>query len=149
MGEKSKDSYIAQAKKAALEGIELQRLRLVAFRFAIRGIQDHRSQPERYCRAIETLLLAIYEDLAKDQERCMMWGLMTQDESERKEVAATVYQKFLSDGKEIMSFLEPSRRVPGRYMTSDHDAFRKELDALGRELGLKIPDGDEDPGHDG
>ena len=143
MGGKPRPKYINEAFDSALTAVQLCEWRILGLRFATRGVQERKRFMNPGSAAdndFQALYSALYADLNEAYRRLLMWAHMTPDARRTKKAAKMAYDHYLREGMEIMGYLHPSGMPPGRYLASDKDAFRAELDEAAERMGLDLPE---------
>ena len=127
-------SKINEAAAAALAGVKLAEARCNALAFAFEGIRGRSewSTDADTTKEFNALWNALHRERIAAYERLFMWALFN-DETRHK-AAELALARFLSNKSSVIGYLYPDGAIPGRWASSEEDAFRTELNDLSTKL---------------
>lgn len=117
---------VNEAVKAALAHVEIAKSRCEAFMYALRGLEEY--QRSGISQAVTAMHTMLYQNLNRAYETLFMWGLFSDEaRAAGKKIAL---EKFLSEGKAIMQYLDNEGQAPGQWLTATEKEFRDDIKSL-------------------
>lgn len=123
---------IPQAAHNALQTVLYRESQLETFSILMRPfVQEYTVQQSpdstEFFRAVNFIYMKLNASLNEAYRNLLVW-LHISPESLPEEARVAVVNRFTGSNREIMSSLINNLALPGKYLASDHDEFRKELD---------------------
>ncbi len=135
-------SKVNQAHAQALARVELAKMRIAAFSFAVKGLRNKQRflKDPNLDAEFNAVHRYLYQDLNDAFRDSLMWGAFNPRSPLAKEGVRQALKHYAKEGMELMSWLDLDRLPPVEYLSKDLDQFRGELDGIMAEHGL-APDG--------
>ena len=135
---------VDKAVKVAFAAVKDAEIRILALEYACRELRRESHYFGEALKDYSALHSTLYKRLNDAWSNLMMWTVVNPQDTEFKDaVAQMVWERYLSEGNEIMGYLDISKLPPSRYLVEDCNMFRGELNYLGEMLGIapkKLPE---------
>jgi len=123
---KTKIQVRRKAVEARINGIELAKQRLVAFRWCVGALEKDRMVKPQVKEAIETIWFALTEKELDAYRNLFMMAIILPDDLLDK-AKEEIMRHFIAEGKGIMHYLDVNCEQPNTFYGADRDTFRELL----------------------
>jgi len=118
---------MGELEENQLAAVQLMEMRLAAYYFAIRGINQYDFDDSAVKNAHRILTGQLYEALGNAHRRLFMTAVISIDPEFKDKVKKKAFQAYLGEGKEIMHLLDVEGKSPSRYFSDVEKKFRAML----------------------
>lgn len=126
-----KPNKINECVTAALARIEYARLLIDTFHPIVRFINkraDYENGPNNRKEEFSAIHAALYEELNGAYDHFFLMSQLA-DEPTKRRARVMAYQRYFSEGMDIMWLTDPAGQSPSRYLSADREELQEALQA--------------------
>jgi len=130
---------IEQAFSTCLERIKDCESRIVALDYALAHVSRNQRLGDAARTEHSNIRAALYDHLNEAYRALLTFGILVPGEMQSKARRAVI-KRYLSEGVQIMGYLQLDGQAPGQWWAADEEAFRKEIEEIRKAEG-EVPAG--------